>query len=182
MPPKASDHRIILHMNQSQGDQPTWHHSIALFVHRVALLSSGRISSSSLLSSSPLSSSTMLSPILVLINALMMILVLIMHLWWCWLCFKHNLLMLLLMMMDDNNEHACPDNWFLWRFEGVIVERWSLCLFEGHTSDYFYGMITFSPMMMMVMMIPAILEPTTARVVNSPTLVLQATTKKKVQD
>merc|ERR1719237_1043018 len=53
-------------MNQSQGDQSTWHHSrVALFVHRVALLSSGRISSSSLLSSSPLSSSTMLSPILV---------------------------------------------------------------------------------------------------------------------
>ena len=63
----------------------------------------------------------------------------------------------------------------------MIVERWSLCLFEGHKSDYFYGMITFSPMIMMVM-IPAILEPTTARVVNSPTLVLQATTKKKVQD
>merc|ERR1719237_1037337 len=53
-------------MNQSQGDQSTWHHSrVALFVHRVALLSSGRISSSSLLSTSPLSSSTMLSPILV---------------------------------------------------------------------------------------------------------------------
>ena len=168
MPPKASDHSIILHMNQSQGVQSTWHHSIALFVHRVALLSSGRISSSSLLSSSPLSSSTMLSPILVLI----------MHLWWCWLCFKHNFLMLLLLMMDDNHEHACPDNWFLWWFQGVIVERWSLCLFEGQKSDYFYGMITFSPMMM----IPAILEPTTARVVNSPTLVLQATTKKKVQD